>query len=70
MGGTSTSTQSTTTTSYVDSFNRTYDQVLNLSNVGNVALNIGAPPPAATDWTTLGVLALLAVGGWAILGKS
>jgi len=70
MGGSSKSSQSTTSVSYVDSFNRTYDQVLNLSNVGNVALNVGAPPAAGTDWTSLAMLAVLALGGWAILSQS
>lgn len=69
MGGSSRSSQSTTTTSYVDSFNTTYEQVLNVSNVGNIGLTIGAPPPASPLTTLAGplIIAALALGGWLVL---
>lgn len=69
MGGSSRSSQSTTTTSYVDSFNTTYEQVLNVSNVGNIGLNIGSPPPASPLSALSGplIIAALALGGWLVL---
>lgn len=69
MGGSSRSSQSTTTTSYVDSFNTTYEQVLNVSNVGNIGLTIGSPPAPST-WQALAgplIVAALALGGWIVL---
>jgi hypothetical protein len=69
MGGRSSSSQSTTTTSYVDSFNTTYEQVLNVSNVGNIGLTVGAPPPASPFTSLAGplIIAALALGGWLVL---
>lgn len=69
MGGSSKSSQKSTTTSYVDSFNSTYEQVLNLSNVGNIGLNF-APPPSQSSLSSLAgplILAAVAIGGALIL---
>lgn len=58
-GGYSSSVQSSSTTSYVDSFNQTYDQVLNLTDVGNVKL--GWPDSSQSSLSTIATLGLVVV---------
>ena len=71
MGGKSTSSVANTnqTWSLVDSYNRTYTQTLNMSDVGNVKINLPDATGAASgmDKTTLYVLAGVAAVSAAFL---
>lgn len=74
MGGSrSNSSQATSTTTISDSYNRTLNQVENLSDVGNVKLSLGGglgePLPSANLLLPLAGLAVVAVVGVAILMK-
>lgn len=70
-GGYSVSSQTQSTSSVVDSYNETYQQTLNLSNVGNVAVN--APDPTGSvlgnKWLMVAAVGLAAVAGWFILKR-
>jgi hypothetical protein len=64
MGLFSSSRSSTTNTqmSYADSFNQTTSNVANLSDVGNIALNLGGSDLNASEITKLMPLALIGAG--------
>jgi hypothetical protein len=68
-GGSSSSATTSTTTTNADSFNRTNSVVSNLSDVGNVSLNLGGSPLDADSLVKLlpfailgGVLLVIAAG--------
>lgn len=68
MGGSrsassSTVATSTTTTSVADSYNRTVNRVANLSDVGNVSVNLGGSLPGDEDLPSLSTFLPIAIVG-------
>lgn len=76
MGGTSQSstTQTTTSTAITDSYNRTLEQVINMSNVGNISVGSGGAAAESSLLSSDGIrsfalLGAVAVGAFFILRR-